>query len=194
MTTSIFLVRHGLRYHTKGDPGLTEEGVEQAKMVGKYLQQYPIAQVCTSPLLRAKETAYYINTSLHLEITIDERLRERVNWGDNPTHTFADFLAIWKKTKADRHWVPPVGASSEATGNRILELLAELPDDLPGIVLVSHGGTISDTLRSEFSAEELDAHVPHFHLGWDENLPECSITELRKHESGLDIVSIGKVL
>lgn len=194
MTTSIFLIRHGLRYHTKGDPGLTPEGVEQARKVGKYLEQFAISQLRTSPLLRAKETAHYINTSLNLEIAIDERLRERVNWGDNPEHSFADFLAIWKKTKTERQWAPPVGASSEATGNRLLALFDELPNELSGIVLVSHGGTISDVLRSAFSAAELDAHVPNFHLGWDENLAECSITQLRKNEDALEIVSIGKVL
>lgn len=194
MTTQIFLVRHGLRYHTKGDPGLTPEGVEQSKKVGKYLMQYPIYQIRTSPLLRAKETAQHINESLKQELIIDERLRERITWGDDPNHTFGDFLKLWKKTKQDRLWQPPVGSSSAAVGNRLLELVAELPDDLRGIVLVSHGGSISDLLRSAFSAEELDAFVPNFHLGWDENLPECSVTELVKNEESLKLVSIGQTV
>ena len=194
MTTKFFFVRHGKRYHTKGDPGLTEEGIAQAKMVGKYLTQFSIQELRSSPLLRTKETAKEISNEIHLPILIDERLRERINWGDDPSHTFQDFLTLWKKTKIDRLWQPPVGKSSVQTGSLVKDLIAEIHPESQGIVFVSHGGTISDFLRSTFSTEELDSFFNEFHRGWDENIPECSITEVHKTDGGIELIELAKTL
>ncbi|MDA3838305.1 MAG: histidine phosphatase family protein [Candidatus Delongbacteria bacterium] len=45
---------------TKYDVGLTEKGIEQAKLTGQKMKSYPIDKIYYSSLPRARETAYYI--------------------------------------------------------------------------------------------------------------------------------------
>ena len=58
---------------------------------------------------------------LGLETLIDERLRERTNWGDVPGETFDEFLARWDTidTQASRRgWPPSCTTSAAATRAR----------------------------------------------------------------------------
>ncbi len=45
----------------------------------------------------------------HAAIQVDARLRERANWGDLHGQSLAEFVAMWERSTADPHFVPPRG-------------------------------------------------------------------------------------
>ena len=70
-TTRLHLVRHcdvanpnGVLYGHLPDFGLSERGVRQAHALGRHLSARPVAQIYTSPLLRARQTADVIGSHL----------------------------------------------------------------------------------------------------------------------------------
>ena len=80
---NIYLIRHG-RQNSKlcnVDVELSDEGREQAHLVGKRLAKYGIEAVYSSNLIRAKETADIINEYVKKPRFVDERLRE-AEFGD----------------------------------------------------------------------------------------------------------------
>ena len=112
--TTFLFVRHGMTRRWRGDPGLTFEGSQLAAQVAEQLRRRHATYVFTSPLRRAYETAEEIALVLGLETLIDERLRERTNWGDVPGETFDDFLVRWDRTDTQRI-TRPHGRPSYAT-------------------------------------------------------------------------------
>ncbi len=59
------------------DPGLTDEGVRQAKTAGESLLAYDIRQIVASPYSRTLETAAIIAEQLGLQVIVDSVVRER---------------------------------------------------------------------------------------------------------------------
>ena len=45
----------------------------------------------------------------HAAIQVDARLRERANWGNVHGQSLAKFVAMWERSTADPHFVPPAG-------------------------------------------------------------------------------------
>lgn len=176
---TIFLIRHGQKISEMGDPGLTAIGVEQAIQTGKYLSQFPISKVISSPFQRTVETAKNISDELQLDFSQDDRLVERMNW-DDPSVTRKQFLQEWVKSTNDREYLPKYGDSSRATGERVNSLIEELL--LEGkdqyIVLVTHGGAILDYLRSTFGDERIAVLKTQYQLGVDFQMMNCSINKI----------------
>ena len=66
-TCWLYLIRHGATDNNRAkpprlqgrrtDPGLSDEGLEQAKRTGRFLADVPLLAVYSSPLLRARQTA-----------------------------------------------------------------------------------------------------------------------------------------
>src|SRR5436309_10541667 len=77
-----YLVQHGSRETTAGDPELSAVGIVQARLTARHLAGLHIARLYSSPLRRARETAEIIAGELGLALHLDGRLRERMNWGD----------------------------------------------------------------------------------------------------------------
>jgi broad specificity phosphatase PhoE len=83
----IHVLRHG-EVHNPGKilygrlPGyrLSELGVQMAKAAAAALAEHDIAQVISSPLERAQQTAEPIAAQFGLPIGVDERLIESANW------------------------------------------------------------------------------------------------------------------
>ena len=59
------------------DPGLTDEGVQQAKLAGESLLSFDIRRIVASPYSRTLETAEIIAEQLGLPVAIDPLVRER---------------------------------------------------------------------------------------------------------------------
>ena len=85
---NIYVVRHGQtewnvlkKMQGSADIPLNEKGIEQAKQTKYNLEDVDIDFIFCSPLMRAKQTAEVINEDRNLNITFDERLRER-NYGE----------------------------------------------------------------------------------------------------------------
>lgn len=176
---TIYLVRHGDKVRTIGDPPLSEVGIKQAVNTGIYLQQFPIDAIYTSPLRRTQETAQFISNYTGIPFTIEENLRERMNWGDNPSQTMDEFLKEWEHASNNRTFTPTSGDSSQKAGERLEEVIKNaIKQDHENIVLVAHGGIITDFLRNTFEERELDASYKDFSKIRDLAVKECSITTL----------------
>src|SRR3954467_14145308 len=55
--TELLLVRHGLPVSGVAQPGLSPEGVEQARRLGTWLKAEDVDVLVSSPMRRARETA-----------------------------------------------------------------------------------------------------------------------------------------
>ncbi|WP_284645956.1 histidine phosphatase family protein [Paenibacillus silviterrae] len=186
MSTSFFLVRHALKEKAIGDVSITSMGILQAQTTARHFNKLPVSAIFSSPLRRAKETAEYIALEAKSTICVDARLRERANWGDLPGQTFDEFVAMWEHCTREPDYIPPVGDSVKQAGQRLFSLLSEIATQHPlhsNIVIVTHGGLITDFLVHTFHKGDLDVWHPNFISVQSELVPECSITTLT-YESG----------
>ena len=124
--TTFYLIRHGDRERTIGDPPLSAVGTAQARATAAFLRATPLQAVYASPLRRARETAAHIAAPRGLPVVEDARLRERANRGDLPGQTFADFAAMWERGTGDRDFNPAVGDSAWEAGVRIQAFVQEI--------------------------------------------------------------------
>ena len=179
--TTFYLIRHGDRERTIGDPPLSAVGTAQARATAAFLRATPLQAVYASPLRRARETAAHIAAPRGLPVVEDARLRERANWGDLPGQTFADFAAMWERGTRDRDFIPPVGDSARQAGARIEAFVQEIALAYPDgqVVAVTHGGVIADFLVNVFAVDELDRWHPEFLAVQSKIVAECSITVVR---------------
>lgn len=181
MNTTFFLVRHAIKEKAIGDVPITPKGILQAQSTAGYFCSLPITIILTSPLRRAKETAEYIALKTKTTINEDSRLRERANWGDLPEQTFEEFVVMWERCTREPEYIPPVGDSAKQAGERLSSLLSEMAKKHPpesNIVIVTHGGLITDFLVNTFSENQLNVWHPNFVAVQSELVPECSITTL----------------
>ncbi len=116
-----------------------------------------------------------------LPVVEDGRLRERANWGDLPGQSFAEFLAMWERSTHDPQYLPPVGDSARQAGARLEQFLREVAQSAPAeeIVVVTHGGLITDFLVATLPLEQLEQWHPTFLAVQSSLIPECSITVIR---------------
>ncbi len=156
MTRTLVLLRHGQtawnatgRAQGHADIGLDELGHAQARAAAPYLSGLRPVALWTSDLLRARETAAYVERATGLEAKRDERLRE-FDVGDRQGLTMAEFAA--RSPREHASWVAgddrfPV-RGGETLGDveaRIVPALREALDSLEtgdtGIV-VTHGAAL----------------------------------------------------
>lgn len=174
----IFLVRHGIKEKVPGDPQLSTFGRTQAQNTGTHLRQFQIDLVCSSPLKRTQETAQFICDAIGAKYTVNDLLRERMNWGDAPDQTFEEFINEWKTADNDREFQPISGDSSKNAGKRLEQVIETISKENSdsSVVLVCHGGIITDFLRNVFTNEQLDNAYDNFSMVKDGAIKECSIT------------------
>ncbi len=181
LSKTIFLVRHAVKEKAIGDISITSFGIKQAQSTARYLARWPIAAILSSPLRRASETADYIAQETKSTIRIDTRLRERANWGDLPGQSFQQFVEMWERCTRNPDWIPPIGDSARQAGERLSSLIMELVQSYPSgshLVIVTHGGLLTDYLVHAFPEEELRRFHPQFITEQTGLVPECSITKL----------------
>ena len=151
-----FFVRHGetdwnVQKRTQGQSGnapLNETGRAQAASAAKVLKAYPIDLVISSDLARAKETAEIIARETGVEVSFDERLRER-NYGvlEGLTREEVEtkgLAQVREKLHGNRSNRPEGGESWNDVEARILDLLHHHKKEHhhKNIVIVSHGATL----------------------------------------------------
>ena len=176
----IYLVQHGDKERVAGDPGLTDVGREQAVLAGRWLRSAGVSSLYSSPLRRARQTAEGIASALGLEIVIDSRLRERLNW---VTGSPADFQADWNRSERDRDFVPAGGDSSRLAGARLRAFVMDQSDSPGPVAAVTHGGLTRDLLRTLLGDD--DERVTRLCGG----IPPCAITTLCDLEV-LDVAAV----
>lgn len=181
LVTTIYLVQHGDKERSPGDPGLTELGRRQAAITARWLRETELRALYSSPLRRARETAEPVGAATGLAVRVDSRLRERLNW--DGTQAFDAFLAEWDRSTRDRDLVLGNGESSRSAGGRLRLFLVDLVDlagDGGPVAVVSHGGVTVDLLRNLLGDDELPARL------MTDGIPPCAITTL----DDLHVVSI----
>ena len=98
-----------------------------------------------------------------MEVGIDPRLRERMDWDGEQHQALEDFLAEWHVATHDRYYVPRSGDSSEQAAARFIEAITELTKQVPteaALAVVAHGGVTVDTLRTIAGDAKIQASRP----------------------------------
>jgi len=103
---------------------------------------------------------------------------------------------MWERCTREPEYIPPAGDSAKQAGERLSSLLSELAEKYPpgsSIVIVSHGGLITDFLVQTFSASRLNDWHPDFIAVQSELVPECSITTLTYERGNYTIEAFASV-
>jgi broad specificity phosphatase PhoE len=196
--TVFYLVRHGKKEAVSGDAPLSQQGIIEAYATARALAGVSIRHIFASPLRRAKETAATIAAIHDLAVIEEARLRERANWGDLAGQSLAEFVEMWERSTRDPTYVPPIGDSARQAGMRMDQLLREKAKHASSdqMVMVTHGGLITDFLVTALPLEQLERWHPTFLIDQSSLIPECSITVVRleKEEYALELLAGAKHL
>lgn len=165
-----YLVQHGDKDQSPGDPGLTGTGKQQAAQTASWRRAADLRAVYSSPLRRARQTAEYLAAATGLTMQVDAALRERLNW--DASQPLAEFLAEWDRSARDRDCVPSSGESARQAGQRLLGFLAGLPAGPQPVAAVTHGGLTIELLRTLLGDQLLPARLLHT------GIPPCAITTI----------------
>lgn len=163
MGVRVLIVQHGEKERLPGDPGLTHAGHDQARRTAAWLStRWKLDAVWSSPLRRATETAAPIVERCGLDLVIDRRLRERMNWNGPGSETMEEFLQDWARSSVDRGYEPRHGDSSVQAADRFLAALDDVAAAHPNgaVAVVGHGGVTVDVLRTLLGDDRLHATSP----------------------------------
>lgn len=192
----IFLIRHGESVWNRlnivqglGDPGLSDQGKFQAEQVAQALAKEKIDIIYTSPLLRAKDTAYAIARTCDCPVEELGGLREIILgvWEgkslEEVSRLFKKDYEIWlkrpSKTKIKN------AEKISVFKRRVIAAFKSALDDTghENIAIVAHYGPIS-VLLSYILKTDFDSL---FHLIFIKN---ASLTTLIFEEGKLSVSSI----
>lgn len=147
----LLLVRHGQtqanaehRYLGALDPPLNDMGLQQARAMAATLDQ-TVDFVYGSPLLRARQTAEIMASTLGLPVRVDPAFRERhvgVFEGLTQDEARRQFPALWAMN-ITRQWhaAPDGGETIAAVFKRVAQGLTRMVKAHPeaAVLLVAHG-------------------------------------------------------
>jgi broad specificity phosphatase PhoE len=161
MTTRLFLVRHGAtelsaedRFAGAIDVKLSDEGREQARLLGRRLSADPLDVAFASPMTRTMDTARLIAEPHQLEVTPIDGLRE-IAHGRWERKTRAEveqeFPEEYARYETDPYsFAPTEGESGLSVTARALPALLKIVEEHRDqrILVVSHKATIRLLLSS----------------------------------------------
>ncbi|AFM17998.1 fructose-2,6-bisphosphatase [Mycolicibacterium chubuense NBB4] len=163
--TRLLLLRHGQtelsvqrRYSGRGNPALTDLGVQQARAAARYLgDKGGIDAVVASPLQRAHDTAAAAAKALDLDVEVDEDLIE-TDFGAWEGLTFSE--AAERDPELHRKWLrdtavpPPAGESFDTVAERVRRAQQRIVAERAGrtVLVVSHVTPIKTLLRMALDA------------------------------------------
>ncbi len=143
---NIYVVRHGQtewnvlkKMQGSADIPLNDKGIEQAKKTKNNLENIDIDLIFCSPLMRAKQTEEVINEDRNLNITFDERLRER-NYGEfeGTSKSSFDYNAFWSYQKNMKY---EKAENVQDFFKRIYDFLDDITSkEYNNILIVCHAG------------------------------------------------------
>lgn len=101
-----------------------------------------------------------------------------MNWDDDSTVGFDEFLAEWQRASGDRSYQPTVGDSSSDAADRFIAALVGIEQQVSDgvVVVVAHGGVTVDALRTLAGDAAVRDKKPDL-IG--NGVPCCAITQLQ---------------
>ncbi|GMA61049.1 phosphoglycerate mutase family protein [Alicyclobacillus fastidiosus] len=140
----MYVIRHCEATGQSKDAPLTAKGFAQAELLADYLQGIGIERVICSPYLRAQQTIEPYAQRLHIPVTLDGRLSERVlstsnldNWFECLRQTFDDFELSFDG-----------GESSRDAVERAVDAITDFESTDPTcFAVVTHGNLMTLLLR-----------------------------------------------
>jgi len=173
----VFLIRHcqseanrDLKIETRGDSGLTDLGVEQARRRAHLLSDHDLADVTViaSPQSRAARTAREIAEHHGWSVSHDPRLVEG-DLGKLEGLAYHELIPLVPKGKTWLDAEDHGGEAEDIVADRMLEALAEALDAAPGpVIIVSHGYAISSLLKRLGHSVRQPANGDMYELDLDE--------------------------
>ncbi|SMO60518.1 histidine phosphatase family protein [Melghirimyces algeriensis] len=158
METEIFLIRHGQTHWNKikrvqghQDEPLSPEGMEQARLLGKFLRSVTFHAIYSSDLKRAVQTAEQVATGRDLSIHTSSSLRERCmgEWEGRMLEEVKekhsdDWSTVWYM--GGKYGVE----AAEKIRARMLATLDHIVREHTGrrVAVISHGGSINTVLQA----------------------------------------------
>lgn len=168
--TLVFLVRHGItdwHAHRKvlghRDIPLNDEGRRQAEAIADALAAVPIADVVSSPLVRAVQTAEAIGRRCGIQVARDPRLIDlRVGRWEGVSYDDVDASPEYQRFLANpESETIPGGENLADVRTRAVGALEQALEDSPsgdGIVVVTHAGIIRVLLTHYLGAPPSNYH------------------------------------
>lgn len=177
---TILLIRHGETawnreeiFRGRADVALNETGLKQAQLLAEYLKDEKIAEIYSSPLKRALQTAEKIASYQNLEVNISNELND-FDFGlwqglplDQVKKEFPDIFDKWRNYP---HLVKIPGAENlEEVRRRALSLVNKVINRNQGIIaMVSHR-----VINKVLICALLGLDNSHF---WNISVETCGIT------------------
>jgi probable phosphoglycerate mutase len=151
MTTTLFITRHGQtvwntekRMQGWKDSHLTEDGINQAILLGKRIEKIDIDYIYTSPTGRAYNTAEIVRGKRNIPIIVDNRIRE-INMGKWEGMTQIEIDNLYKEEffnfwNAPQLYEPVGGESFIQVRERVSNFIEEITKKHEGknILIVTH--------------------------------------------------------
>jgi broad specificity phosphatase PhoE len=191
--TVVHVLRHG-EVHNPDKilygrlPGfrLSELGAQMAKAAAQVLADRDVVRVVASPLERARETAEPIAAQFKVDVDVDERLLESVNWFEGKRISVGDGAL-----RDPRNWwvlrdpiTPSWGEPYSVIGKRMFDALQAAREAAEGheAVCVSH----------QLPIWILRRYVERKRLWHDPRTRQCGLASLTSfHFEGAKVVGIG---
>lgn len=189
---NIYLIRHAEKVPEVGDPGLSQKGIRQTGLLAAYFEDKRIDLMISSPSIRSRQTAELIKSDLHIKLSFDSKLKERLSFGDVEKQTYEEYLGIVGRSSRDRNYVLPNGDSSISVGNKILEVIKGVDSKYKNIAIISHGGSISDFLRNTFSEDLLKEMSPDYFIKME--VDSASVSKLSFDKNKFKLIFLNKTL
>jgi len=146
----LILARHGETvwnvekiYRGRRDVGLDEVGIKQAELLGKYVSNYGLEAIYSSPLKRALDTANIIGRYQKISVQIAEGLVD-FDYGEWQCLPEQEVKRLYPALLNEWHNNPhkvrmPGGESLEDVRKRAIEVVNDVLSNYQrGVVLVSH--------------------------------------------------------
>lgn len=153
--TRILLIRHAQAmgnihgvFQGHLDSGLTETGEKQLEALAERMKSVDVSAVYTSPLIRAKETAFAANKYHGLPVEFVDDLMEigggeweGIPFEDIP-RLYPDQTSVWMNEPYN--FIAPNGEAMQNVCNRMVSSIAKIASENEGktVFVVSHGCAI----------------------------------------------------
>jgi len=166
----VALVRHGLPNRVEGvvkpDPGLTDNGFEQAQAVADAMVLLPVRAIASSGLRRARQTAAPTAEKVGLAVEIHDDLAEFDNGADFyiPLEDMAaesdPRLDRWREMMAKPDMAGPLAEFRRTATAAVGRVAAASP---PGVVAIfCHGGVIGACVEKAVGDVRMPVSEPQY--------------------------------